>query len=68
MYRVLGHTSLNVILYIKDATVDVTINIVSPILSTINCKTYSVLKAIEVIFRCIEVNKLKNSILFNRTI
>jgi hypothetical protein len=56
-----------VILYVEDATVDVTIDIASPTLSTINCKTCSVLKAIEVISRRTKVDKPKNGILFDRT-
>jgi hypothetical protein len=67
MHRVLGHASLDVISRVKDATGDVTIDIASPTLSTINCETYSVLKAIEVISRRTKVDKPENKIPFNRT-
>ena len=65
MYRVLEHTSLEVILHVLDAILDVTIT--SSVPSTIDYETYNVSKAIKVISQRTEVDVLKNSILFNRT-
>jgi hypothetical protein len=67
MHQVLRHASLDVISHVEDAMVDITIDIASPTLSTIDCETCSVSKATEVISRRTKVDKPKNGIPFDRT-
>ena len=67
MHQILRHASLEVISHVANAFANVNINNTSPAPLTINCKTYSLSKATEVISRQTEVNKLENGTLFNKT-
>ena len=55
------------IAYVATARNDITIDNSSPALSTIDCETSSLSKAIEVVSRRTELEELENSVLFDRT-
>ena len=65
MHQVLGHASPEVIAHM--AVDDITINRLSPTLSTIKCETCSTLKATEIVLRQLEVEDQENGIPFDCT-
>ena len=67
MHQVLGYTSPKVIQHIEAAGTDITIDNSSPALSTIECETCSLSKAIEIVSRRTEVEDQENSVLFDYT-
>ena len=67
MHLVLGHASLEVISHIQAAVDDITIDKSDLTPSTIECETYSLSKAIEVVSQQSKVEELENGVPFNRT-
>ena len=67
MHQVLSHASPKVISYIALIGNNIIVDNSSPTLITIECKTYSLSKVIEIISYQIEVEELKNNIPFNYT-
>jgi hypothetical protein len=68
MYWVLSYTSPKVILYIAIVGNDIIVNTTSSLApKTIECETYSLLKAIEIISCQVEVEELENNVPFNYT-
>jgi hypothetical protein len=67
MHRVLGHASPEVISHVETAGNDITIDNSSPTPPTIDCETYSLSKATEIVSRRTEVEEPENGIPFDRT-